>query len=97
MRVEIQLKSGHLPWAKKEQGYKEIDLQELFKEYWTSKAHELPVGGQSDHPTIPTTCPLIADREAQRTLSLGNLVALWNYSSLQKLPFVPWQLPTADC
>jgi len=93
MRVEIQLKSGPLQWGKKEQGSKEIDLQELFDEYWTSKAHELLVRGQSESPISS----LIADRKAQRTLSLGNLISLCSYGSLQKLPFVPWQLPTASC
>ena len=85
MRVEIQVKSGPLQWGKKEQGSKEIDLQALFDEYWTSKAHEFRVRGQSES----TISSLIADREAQRTLSLGNLVSIWNYNSLQKLQFVP--------
>jgi len=49
MRVEIQAQSGHLPWVKKEQGSKEIEFQELFNQYWSSKAHEFPVLGQSDH------------------------------------------------
>src|SRR5258706_5703698 len=93
MRVGVQVKSGPLQWGKKEQGSKEMDLQDLFDEYWTSKAHELPVRGQSESPISS----FIADREAQRTLSLGIIVSLWNYGSLQKLPFVPWQLPTAGC
>ena len=41
------MKSSHLPWAKKEQITKEIDLENLFNIYWTSKAHELTVPGQS--------------------------------------------------
>ena len=41
------MKSGHLPWAKKEQTSKEIDLQHLFNDYWTSTADELTVEGQS--------------------------------------------------
>src|SRR5882757_7603054 len=93
MRVEVQVKSGPLQWGGKEQGSKQIDLQSLFDEYWTSKAHKFPVRGQSESPIRS----LIADREAQRTMLLGNLVSLWNYGSLQKLPFVPWQLPTAGC
>ena len=91
MRVELQVKSGHLKWAKKEQGSEEIDLQELFDEYWTSKAHELPVRGQSESPISS----LIVDREAQRTLLPGNIVTRWNYNSLQKSTFVLWQFPIA--
>ena len=45
MRVEIEMRSSHLPFAKKEQVIKEINLQELFNHYWTSKAHDLPVRG----------------------------------------------------
>ena len=60
MRVEIQLKSGHLLWAKKEQSSIGIDLQELFNEYWASTAHELPVRGQSESPISS----LIVDRDA---------------------------------
>ena len=89
MRVEIQVRSGHLKWAKKEQGSKEIDLQELFDEYWASKAHELPVRSQSESPISL----LSADREAQRTLSPGNKVTHWNYIFLQKLLFVVWNFP----
>jgi len=58
------MKSGHLSWAKREQASKEILLQELFDDYWTSKSHEFSVQGQSHH----LTSPLIADREAQGTL-----------------------------
>ena len=93
MRIEIQLKSGPLQWGKKEQVSTEIDLKALFDEYWSAKAHEFPVRGQSESPMSS----LIADREAQTTLSLGNLVSLWNYCFPQKLTFVPWQLPTASC
>jgi hypothetical protein len=45
MRVEIEMGRSHLPLAKKEQAIKEINLQELFNDYWTSKAHDLPVRG----------------------------------------------------
>ena len=47
MRVEIQIKSGNRPWAKKDQTSKVVDLEKLFNDYWTSKAHELTVPGQS--------------------------------------------------
>jgi hypothetical protein len=47
LRVEIQVKSGHLSWVKKAQASQVFDLQELFNDYWTSKAHELAVQGRS--------------------------------------------------
>ena len=47
VRVEIQMKSGHLPWAKKDQNVKEISLEKVFNEYWTSGKHEITVPGQS--------------------------------------------------
>ena len=72
MSVEVQMKSGHLPWAKKEETTKEIDLENLFNIYWTSKAHELTVSGQSWSPASP----LIPDGEAQRLLRLGSVVSL---------------------
>ena len=49
------MKGSHLPWAKKEQITKEIDLENIFNIYWTSKAHELTVTGQSWSPTSPLT------------------------------------------
>ena len=66
------MKSSHLPWAKKEETTKEIDLENLFNIYWTSKAHELTVSGQSWSPASP----LIPDGEAQRLLRLGSVVSL---------------------
>jgi len=72
MHLEIQMRSVHLPWAKNEPTGKTIDIQELFDDYWTSKAHELSVRGQSKSPTRL----LIADREAKRKLSLGSIVAI---------------------
>ena len=47
LRVEIEIGSAHLPWAKKAQASQTIDLHELFNDYWTSKAHNLAVQGQS--------------------------------------------------
>jgi len=47
MRVEIQMKSGHLSWVKKEQISKAIDLQKLFNDCQTSKERELTLSGQS--------------------------------------------------
>ena len=61
VRVEIQIKRGHLPWAKKDQNIKDIDVQKSLSEYWTSKEHHLTVSGQSSSPTSP----FLSDREAQ--------------------------------
>ena len=72
MRVEIQIKSGHLPWVKKDHNTKEIDIQMAFNEYWTSQEHELTVSGRS----LSLTGPFISDREAQRCLSLESTVSL---------------------
>ena len=77
VRVEIQIKSGHLPWAKKNQNIKDIDLQKLFDEYWTSKAHDLTVQGRSHS----LTGLLKADREAQSSLLLESSVVRSNYVS----------------
>ena len=68
MIVEVTMKR----WAKKQQTTKEIDLETLFNTYWTSKARELTVPGQSSSPTSP----IIADREMQGLLSLGSIVSL---------------------
>ena len=46
------MKSSHLLWAKKEQTSKEIDLGNLFNDYWASEAHELKVTGQSSQSQI---------------------------------------------
>jgi hypothetical protein len=84
MRVEIQVKSAYLSLGKKEQGTTEIDCQALFNEYWSTTAHEFPVRSQLESPTALSSLT----EKAQRTLLLGSTVALWNYISLQKLPFV---------
>ena len=62
LRVEIQIKSGHLHWAKKIQNMKDIDIQKPFNEYWSSGEHELTVLGQSSSQISP----LLSDGEAQR-------------------------------
>jgi len=45
MRVELQVKSGHLPFGKKEKGTIEIDYHALFKDYWDTTAHQFLVRG----------------------------------------------------
>jgi len=92
VRVEIQMKSSHLPFAKKDRNFKEIGLHKLFDEYWASGKHEIMVPGRSYSPTslfIPNT-------EAQRSLSLENIIARLNYTSLRALQFVSLQLPIAS-
>ena len=59
------MKSSHLPWAKNEQTIKEIDLQEPFNDYWSTKEHKITVLGQSYSPTSPP----VSDGEAQRSLT----------------------------
>ena len=78
VRVEIQIKSGPLPWSKKVRNIKEIDIQGPFHEYWTSEGHEITVPGWSSF----LNGPLISDREAQRLFSLESIVAPLNCISL---------------
>ena len=47
MRVEIQMKRRHRPWERTEQASLDINLQELYDDYWTSNAHELTSQGES--------------------------------------------------
>jgi len=47
MRAEIQMRSGHLFWAKNRQANDDIKLQALFNDYWTSTEHEFTVPRQS--------------------------------------------------
>ena len=90
VRVEIQIKSGHLPWTKKDQNVKEIDIRKPFNEYWTSKEHQLTVPGWSSSQSVRS---LVSDREVQRWWSLESTVTLLNYISLQVLRFVSLQSP----
>ena len=92
LRVEIQIKSGHLHWAKKTQNMKEIDIQKPFHEYWASGEHELTAFGRSSSHTSP----LISDGQEQRWLSLENIAALLNYIFLRALRFVSLQPPVAS-
>jgi hypothetical protein len=92
VRVEMRMRSGHLPWARKDQTTKEIDLQKLFNDYWTSKEHKFIVPGLSWSPASP----LISDREAQKPLPWGSIVALSSCTSLRVLPFVSLPPPIAS-
>ena len=51
MRVEIEMRSGHLLWAKNRQTGEVIDLQGLFNDYWASTKHRFTVPSQSWLPT----------------------------------------------
>ena len=72
------MKNSLLPWAKKEQTSNMIDLQKLFNDYWTSKAREITVKGQS----WSSTSPQISHRKIKRSLILERVNALWSYDSL---------------
>ena len=67
MQVEVQVKSGHLPWGKKGQGSNEIDCQALFNDYWSTTAHEFPVQGQLELQASP----FIADRDGAADIVAG--------------------------
>jgi len=41
------MKRGQLPWATKERASKEINVQELYDDYWTSNTHTLALQGES--------------------------------------------------
>ena len=47
MRVDVQRKTGHLLWAKGRQMNELIDLQGLFKDYWSSDKRQFTVQSQS--------------------------------------------------
>ena len=59
MRAEIQMRSGHLFWAKHRQTSEIVGLGALFDEYWSSTKLEFTVPSQSRAPTST----LIADGE----------------------------------
>ena len=85
------MKYGHLFWGKHREADEVVGLQELFNNYWSSNDHEFTVLGQSLLPISPR---ISSDREGQRLLSLESIVSLWNYDSLQMIPFVPLLLRT---
>ena len=47
LRVEIQMKKGHLFWATHRQMGEVVDHQSLFNDYWSSNEHEFTVLSQS--------------------------------------------------
>ena len=66
------MKSGHSFWAKYREGSEVIELDGLFREYWSSDNHEFTVLSQSLSPTSPHR----SDWEGQRPLPLESIVAL---------------------
>ena len=84
IRAEIQLRAGHLFWAKHQQTSATIDLGTIFNEYWSSTKHEFIVPSQLCAPASL----LISDRKGQRSLELENIVGLLNSDSLPTLRFV---------
>jgi len=47
LRTEIEMRDGHLLWAKNRQASEMIDLQALFNDYWNSNESEFTVPSQS--------------------------------------------------
>ena len=52
MRAEIQMKTGHLFWAKDRLASGVIDLQEIFNDYWSTSKHVFTVPSQSGSQTV---------------------------------------------
>ena len=73
IRAEVQMKRGHLFWAKHREADEVIDLQGLFHDYWSSNNYEFTVLGQSLSPTSPC---FSADTEGQRLLSSESILSL---------------------
>ena len=61
------MKSGLFRLGKEEQGSKEIDCQELFKDYWSTTANDFPVEGQLESPNSPH----LTDRESAADILTG--------------------------
>jgi hypothetical protein len=91
MRVEIQVKSGHGPWRKIEQGTTEIDCQALFNDYWSSTDRKFPVQSQLESPTSP----FIADREGAADIVAGkhscSLKLHFSAEVTVRLPTIPYR------
>ena len=63
IRAEVRMKHGHSFWTKYREGKGVIDLDGLFREYWSSNNHEFTVLSESLSPTGPR---ISSDREGQR-------------------------------
>ena len=60
MRIGVQMRSGHLTWAKDQRASEPIDVQALFNDYWSSKKLEFTVPSKSSS----LSGPLVSDHEA---------------------------------
>jgi len=72
LRTGIEMRGGHLIWAKNRQANEMIDLQALFNDYWNSNENEFTVPSQSGSRRGPH----ISDRGGQRSLSLESIAGL---------------------
>ena len=74
MRIETQMRSGHLLWAKSRLASVLIDVQAIYNEYWSSAKHEFTVSSESSSPISS----LVSDHEVQRTsLSLETITGIF--------------------
>ena len=55
MRMEIQMRSGHLFWAEDRQISEAIDLQPIFDDYLSSDKREFALSSQSSLLNSPLT------------------------------------------
>ena len=73
MRIETQMRSGHLLSAKSRLASGLIDAQAIYNDYWGSTKHEFTVPSESSSPVSS----LVSDHEAQRTsLSLEGITSI---------------------
>ena len=47
IRTQVRMTSGHLVWTKHREAGEVIDLDELFRDYWSSNNREFTVLSQS--------------------------------------------------
>ena len=76
MRIETQMRSGHLLWAKSRLASELIDVQAIYNDYWSSNKHKFTVPSES---SSLISSP-VSDHEAQRTSlsleSIANIIGL---------------------
>ena len=72
IRAEVRMNSSHSVWAKYRDAGEVIELDGLFRDYWSSNNHEFIVLSQSFSPTSPHR----PDYEGQRLFSLESIVAI---------------------
>src|SRR5258706_966927 len=70
IRAEVRIKKF---WARHREARQVIDLNEVFREYWSSSDNEFTVLSQS---FTPKPSPRRSDWEEQRPLSLESIVGL---------------------